>query len=314
MMPKVSTADIRSAAAILRTGGLAAFPTETVYGLGADARSEAAVAALYRIKGRPAGHPVIVHAADFSAAAREWAAEIPEIAAKLAARFMPGPLTLILRRRPDSPPWPAGDGDGIALRIPAHPVARALLEEFGGPLAAPSANRFGRVSPTTAAHVREEFPDGSVFILDGGECPVGLESAVVDCRIPAILRPGFITESEIADAAGVSLLPAPPDARAPGMLPRHYAPQTPLRLVSAAELRELAQSEDIAAFSAECPPGINPKKWRALEADPKVCGRNLYRNLRELDAAGAASIVTERPPDSEEWRAIRDRLTRAARS
>ena len=314
-MPKISTADIRSAAAILRAGGLAAFPTETVYGLGADARSQTAVAALYRIKGRPAGHPVIVHAADFSAAAREWAAEIPEIAVKLAARFMPGPLTLILRRRPDSPPWPAGDGDGIALRVPAHPVARALLEEFGGPLAAPSANRFGRVSPTTAAHVREEFPDGSVFILDGGECPVGLESAVVDCRIPAILRPGFITGSEIADAAGVSLLPAPPDARAPGMLPRHYAPQTPLRLVSAAELLGRWRKAKTSPPSApNARRGSTRKKWRALESDPKVCGRNLYRNLRELDAVGADSIATERPPDSEEWRAIRDRLTRAARS
>ena len=304
--------DIGEAVRRLRAGGLVAFPTETVYGLGADARSREAVAALYRLKGRPREHPVIVHGADFSALAREWAAEIPAIAEKLAARFMPGPLTLILRRRADSPPDPAGAGSGIALRVPSHPVARALLAEFDGPIAAPSANRFGRVSPTCAAHVREEFPDDSVFILDGGECPVGLESAVVDCRIPALLRPGFITESEMRSATGVSFSPAPPNAKAPGMLPRHYAPQTPLHLASAAEMRARAKNENIAAFSMECPPGLDAKKWRRMESDAKDCGRNLYRNLRELDAIGADVILAERPPDGEEWRAIRDRLRRAS--
>ena len=304
--------DIDEAARRLRNGGLVAFPTETVYGLGADARSAEAVAALYRMKRRPRGHPVIVHALDFDEAAREWAAEIPPVARKLAARFMPGPLTLILRRRPDSPPAPAGDSDGVALRVPAHPMARELLAAFGGPLAAPSANRFGRISPTCAAHVAEEFPHEPVYILDGGDCPVGLESAVVDCRVPALLRPGFISESDIAAAAGRALSPAPQDIRAPGMLPRHYAPRAPLRLASGDELRRLAKGANIAVFSRVRPPGLPPEKWRLADPDPARQGRNLYRNLRELDACGAEMILAERPPETPEWRAIRDRLSRAA--
>ena len=296
----------------LRSGGLVAFPTETVYGLGADARNEAAVAALYRAKGRPREHPVIVHAADFSAAATEWAADIPEVARRLAARFMPGPLTLILPRRLDSPAGPAGGGSGIALRVPAHPAARALLNEFGGPLAAPSANRFGRVSPTLASHVAAEFPEEDILILDGGACAVGLESAVVDCRVPALLRPGSISESDIESAAGVSLLSAPRDVQSPGMLPRHYAPQTPLRLMSAMELREMGGKGNWAVYSGECPAKLSPEKWRCAESDPQARGRNLYRKLRELDALGADGILAEFPPDAPEWRAIRDRLSRAA--
>ena len=320
-MPLVGL-DLDEAVRRLRGGGLVAFPTETVYGLGADARSAQAVAALYRIKRRPPWHPVIVHAADFSAAANEWADEIPAVARKLAARFTPGPLTLILRRKPDAPAAPCGGGDGVALRVPAHPTARALLAAFGGPLAAPSANRFGRVSPTCAAHVAEDFAGESIYILDGGACPLGLESAVVDCRVPALLRPGSVSESAIAAAMGAPLAPAPEGVRAPGMLPRHYAPRAPLRLASAAELQRLAtgglaksglaKGASVAVFSGACPPGFPSGRWRLAESDPARRGRNLYRNLRELDAVGAEMIVAEMPPDAPEWRAIRDRLTRAA--
>ena len=311
-MPPVAGADIAEAVRRLRAGRLVAFPTETVYGLGADARNDQAVAALYRLKGRPRGHPVIVHAAEFLPAAKEWAADIPDIARKLAARFMPGPLTLILPRRPGAPSAPAGGGSGIALRVPSHPVARALLATFDGPLAAPSANRFGRISPTSAAHVADEFPNESIFILDGGDCPGGLESAIVDCRVPALLRPGPVAEEEIAAAAGVSLLPPPQNARAPGLLPRHYAPKTPLKLAAGSELLEAAKTRNIAALSESRPPGLRPDKWRRAESDPQTRGRNLYRNLRALDAAGAELILAEIPPDTPEWRTIRDRLTRAA--
>ena len=311
-MPPVVGTDISEAARRLRAGGLVAIPTETVYGLAANARDENAVADLYRLKGRPPAHPVIVHAAEFFPAAEEWASDIPQIARKLSARFMPGPLTLILPRHPHSPSAPAGGGDGIALRVPSHPVARALLTEFNGPLAAPSANRFGRISPTSAAHVSDDFPDADIYILDGGDCLSGLESAVVDCRIPAVLRPGFISEEEIAKAAGVSLLPPPQNARAPGTLPSHYAPQTPLRLVSPSELRDLAKGKNIAAYSEVCPPEVSEQKWRHAEPDPLLRGKNLYRNLRELDSSGADLILAEHPPEGAKWRAIRDRLTRAS--
>ena len=320
MTHSVSTTDIAHAAAQLKAGELVAFPTETVYGLGADASNADAVRKVFAAKGRPADHPLIVHIAD-ALQLRNWARDIPPAAHTLAQHFWPGPLTLVLKRNPHVPDAVTGGQDTVAVRVPSHPVAQALLHAFGGGIAAPSANRFGRVSATTAAHVHEEFGDAVACVLDGGAADVGIESTIVDCShdIPALLRPGWITPQQIETALG-SLLGAPAarGPRAPGMLDKHYAPQTPLMLMEGDLVAELARSltrqgKRVAALArTSLRPLIDNMVWIAAPADAAGYAHDLYANLRALDHAGCDAILVEQPPDEAQWIAIRDRLNRAA--
>ena len=316
----VSKADITHAVAQLKAGDLVAFPTETVYGLGADASNTDAVKKIFAAKGRPANHPLIVHVADAVQLAN-WAREIPPAAHTLAKKFWPGPLTLVLKRNPNVPDAVTGGQDTVALRVPSHPVAQALLREFGGGVAAPSANRFGRVSATTAAHVREEFGDSVACVLDGGAADVGIESTIVDCSraTPTLLRPGWITPRELEAALGAPLAaPGASAPRAPGTLDKHYAPQTPLQLMEADLVVELARSlarqgRRVAVLArTTLRPVIEGLVWIAAPADAAGYAHDLYAKLRELDHAGCDAILVEQPPEEPEWLAIRDRLNRAA--
>lgn len=308
---------IESAARSLAAGELVALPTETVYGLGADATNPAAVAKIFALKGRPADHPLIVHVAP-EARLEDWAADIPESARKLAAAFWPGPLTMILGKSPRVPGIVTGEQDTVGIRCPAHPVAQLLLREFArvgsGAIAAPSANRFGHVSPTTAQHVRDEFGPG-LEVIDGGACEVGLESTIVDLSRggAVLLRPGAVTRAEIARVLGA--LPRDPDAaapRAPGTLAAHYAPATPVRLVSEGDLaREIAKSGRAAVLALR-DPAKGAVAWIAAPRDAARYGHDLYASLRALDAAGADVILVEAPPEEPSWEAANDRLARAA--
>jgi len=310
---------IGRAVAALRRGALVAFPTETVYGLGADASNPAAVARIFEAKGRPANHPLIVHLASASALP-QWARDIPESAQRLAERFWPGPLTLILERGSGVPDAVTGGQDSVGLRVPAHPVAQALLHAFGGGIAGPSANRFGRVSPTTAQHVRDELGDRLEMILDGGPCPVGIESTIVDLSgsAPVLLRPGRITPQEIEAVIGTQLGRAnAASPRASGTLAAHYAPRLPLRLVSSATLdaavREAASQRLVAVLARHPRPGYsNATVWMMAPLDAAEYARLLYAGLRQLDESGCALILVEAPPDTQDWAAVRDRLARAA--
>lgn len=298
--------DIATAARKLAAGELVAFPTETVYGLGADAANPHAVAKIFALKGRPSDHPLIVHFHDPAELPR-WVAGVPEMARKLAQRFWPGPLTMILTRSAEVPPAVTGGQSTVGLRCPSHPVAQQLLREFAaigsGAVAAPSANRFGHVSPTTAQHVRDEFGD-ALFILDGGACDVGLESTIVDLSrgVPVLLRPGAITRADIAAVLGA--FPGERDAAAPrasGTLAAHYAPTTPVILVDRDTIEaELARGASVAVLAL------------GREADPARYGHDLYARLRELDARGARRILVEAPPATPAWEAVNDRLARAA--
>jgi L-threonylcarbamoyladenylate synthase len=316
----VSKADITHAVAQLKAGDLVAFPTETVYGLGADASNTDAVKKIFAAKGRPANHPLIVHVADAVQLAN-WARDIPPAAHKLAKTFWPGPLTLVLQRNANVPDAVTGGQDTVALRVPSHPVAQALLREFGGGVAAPSANRFGRVSATTAAHVREEFGDSVACVLDGGAADVGIESTIVDCSraTPTLLRPGWITPQQLEAALGAPLAaPGASAPRAPGTLDKHYAPQTPLQLMEADLVVELARSlarqgRRVAVLArTTLRPVIEGLVWIAAPADAAGYAHDLYAKLRELDHAGCDAILVEQPPEEPEWLAIRDRLNRAA--
>ena len=316
-----SPAAIARAADELISGRLVAFPTETVYGLGADAANPDAVAKIYRLKGRPADHPLIVHVRD-SEAARRWAVWSDE-AERLSRAFWPGPLTLILERLPSACAAACGGQPTIGIRAPAHPVSLRLLEAFaergGSAIAAPSANRFGRISPTRAQHVQDDLGADSPLILDGGDCEVGLESTIVDLSRaqPALLRPGGLSRVAIEQVLGRSLLA--PDAAAPrvsGALAAHYAPRTLLELVSAADLDARLASLTLAgqrtAVWSRAKPHANDTIWRAQPTDATVFAYQLYAVLRELDASGVDRLLIERPPDDEAWRAISDRLGRAA--
>ena len=316
----VSNADIDKAVAILRRGGLVAFPTETVYGLGADADNPDAIAKLYAAKGRPAGHPVIVHLADVSQLGR-WARDVPPAASLLAAKFWPGPLTLILRRGPGVNDAVTGGQDTVGLRIPSHPVAHALLAKFGGGVAAPSANRFGRVSATTAQHVKQEFGDAIDLVLEGGPSEIGIESTIVAVtgKRPVLLRPGHISAHEIEQALGAPL--AAPDTgspRAPGTLAAHYAPETPLITMEGDLLLELAasltrQNKRVAVLACSVlQPLLSGLIWIAASSDAVAYAHDLYFNLRALDASGCDAILVEKPPQQPEWAAVNDRLGRAA--
>lgn len=310
---------IAKAVEVLRAGGLVAFPTETVYGLGADAAQENAVRGIFRAKGRPADHPLIVHLAGADQLGA-WARDIPESARHLAERFWPGPLTLILKRDPRVLDAVTGGQDTVGLRVPSHPVAVELLQAFGGGIAAPSANRFGRVSATTAEHVRRELGAAVDYIIDGGACPVGIESTIVDLSsgVPVLLRPGHITQQEIESLLRTPVGRAGHAApRASGTLQAHYAPRLPLKLVSAgmldAAIREESVRGPVAVLARHPRPGRSASTlWMTAPLDAAEYARLLYAGLRQIDESGCAVIVVEAPPDTPDWFAVRDRLMRAA--
>lgn len=317
------TAALQRAAAELAAGELVAFPTETVYGLGARADDDAAVAKIFAAKGRPSDHPLIVHVSDV-AAARAFASEWPGSAQKLADAFWPGPLTVIVPRRSGMGTASAAGQPSIGLRCPSHPVARALLDAAAAlgvaGVSGPSANRFGRISPTTAAHVQEEFGD-SLSILDGGECEAGIESVIVDCSrgAPRLLRPGVLTREQLETALGEPLLEAGGNApRASGTLDAHYAPRAKLRLMSAEHLRGalgvLPKSgvNPVAVYFRTVTPGRMVQAYRSMPDNPIAAAHELFSALRELDATGVSLIWVETPPDAPAWEGVRDRLQRAA--
>ena len=306
--------EVRRAAEILKRGGLVAFPTETVYGLGADASSKDAVTRLYAAKWRPLDHPVIVRFADADLAF-SWARDVPQAAKKLAAKFWPGPLTLILKKSVKTGDFVTGGQDSVGVRVPSHPVAQELLRAFGGGIAAPSANRFGQISPTTAAHVREDLGKDVELVLDGGPSEVGIESTIVDLSSgdPVVLRPGRISAAELEAALGSPVLARQADSpRHSGGLERHYAPRTPARLVPTHELdKEIARLKDKIAVLAFSRPDEQVDYWLRMPREPLAYAQKLYAALRELDSARCEMILIEAPPEAPEWAGVRDRLERA---
>ena len=361
----INKSEIIEAAAFLRRGGLVALPTETVYGLGADATNPDAIKKIFALKGRPANHPLIVHIAK-GAPLDHWATDIPVVAHQLITAFWPGPLTLILKRSQRIPLDVTGGQDTVGIRCPAHPMAQALLAAFAkmgsGAIAAPSANKFGHVSPTTAQHVRDEFGEvvgntsnNAIYLLDGGACDVGIESTILDLSRahPVLLRPGAISREQIRDVIGEmpltreeAALEKPSEApgktrsdpahtgqndtpRVSGSLAAHYAPLTPLVLLTAAQLQSemdilLDAGKRVAVLAFTAQPRVKPSPvgvgirnarrlvWITTETDPVGYAQGLYAHLRTLDAAATSMILVECPPDSAPWDAINDRLSRAA--
>jgi len=326
-------AAIDAAAQRLAEGSLVGMPTETVYGLAADADNATAVHRIFEAKGRPADHPLIVHLAAGSGAGSwrhgvdHYAREVPAFAAALMQAFWPGPLTLILPRREGVAAVAAGGQDSVGLRCPAHPVAQALLKAAAARgvngVAAPSANRFGRVSPTTAAHVAEEFTalaDADLLILDGGACPVGIESTIVDCTRPhpVLLRPGMVTTAQLEAACGQPVRERDEAApRASGTLESHYAPRAKVRLMDARQLRAAFQvlgndAKGIALYARSAMEPARQVPRRRMPDDAAAAARELFAVLRELDATGVRLIWVETPPEGVEWDGVRDRLQRAA--
>jgi L-threonylcarbamoyladenylate synthase len=323
-----SSESTATAAEILRRGGLVAFPTETVYGLGANALDAAAVARIFEAKGRPATNPIIVHLADASQLPQ--VADLrgltppgsPGIVRKLAERFWPGPLTQVLPKHPDVPAIVTAGGSTIAVRVPAHPVARALLKAVKLPVAAPSANRSTKLSPTTAEHVRTALDGRIDMILDGGPCPGGIESTVLDVTSdpPRLLRPGLITFERIESIIGPICRIAPSDSTrplaSPGLLDRHYSPQCPLEVAiddGQARVEQLISGgERVGWIAWPDAPEVAAAVRIELPRDPVVYAAGLYAALHDLDAAGVQHIVVAKPPEGDDWLAIRDRLRRAA--
>lgn len=309
--------EIADAARRLMRGEIVAFPTETVYGLGANAADPAAVARIFALKGRPTEHPLIVHLERASDLDR-WAVDIPDAARELADRFWPGALTMILRKAPHVPMEVTGGQDSVGLRVPGG-LANKLLNAFNrlgarGGIAAPSANRFGHVSPTTAQHVRDEFgPD--LPVLDGGACEIGLESTIVDFSRgePVLLRPGGISRARIEQVLGAALSRDMAGApRASGTLAAHYAPRTALTLVDRATIAEELTDPGVAVLALGYEPAhATVRAWIAGSNDPVTYAHDLYANLRTLDASGARRILVEVPPKAPEWEAVNDRLARA---
>ena len=312
--------DINRAVAVLKKGGVVAFPTETVYGLGADAANPQAVEKIFAAKGRPLNHPVIVHLAQ-SQDIDHWACDIPSQARKLAEHFWPGPLTLILKKAPQVSKVITGGQDTIGLRVPSHPIAQQLLKSFGSGIAAPSANKFGHVSATTAQHVRDEFGDGAVFVVDGGPCELGIESTIIDLSRdhPVLLRPGRISASELAIVLGQPPRPADRESpRASGTLASHYAPRASLTMVAPAALIKkvtaLVQSGKSVSVLARtvASPNHQAHAWITAAHDVKQYAHDLYAHLRALDTPTCDMIVVEALPQTDEWIDVVDRLTRAA--
>ncbi len=316
-------AAIAEAARVIRAGGLVGFATETVYGLGADASSDTAVAGIFAAKGRPSDHPLIVHVAE-PAQVASYAIDVPPFAERLMKTLWPGPLTVILKRQPGVAAAAAGGQDSIGLRCPAHPVAQALLKACATGVAAPSANRFGRVSPTTARHVAEEFGD-ALLVLDGGPCEVGIESSIVDCTRgrPVLLRPGVFTRAQLEAACGEPVLDnhdllevgAP---RASGTLASHYAPNARVRLMDAAAIQAAldllgADAAHIAVYARSIVRIQSDKViYRRMPDDALATAQQLFAVLRGFDAQGVKLIWIEQPPLAADWDGVRDRLGRAA--
>lgn len=318
----MDAADFAAAVHVLRGGGLVAFPTETVYGLGADAADPEAIHRLYRIKGRPADHPAIVHLADAADVHDGWVADWPAAAERLAQACWPGPLTIIVTAGPRAARETLGGADTIGLRVPAHPIARRLIRESGTGIAAPSANRFGRVSPTTAEHVRNDLGEDVDVILDGGPCPVGVESTIVDCRSdpPRLIRPGGIPGDRLEELLGRPLATTEdPSLRAPGTLPAHYAPRARVLVAEdPATAVPPTESDRIALLATT--DLLDPRERPAwadviLDAGPDTTAyaQRLYALLREADRQGADAVIAVPPPAIGLGTAVRDRLERAAR-
>lgn len=328
ILPGTDPKAIAEAARRIRAGELVGFPTETVYGLGADASSDKAVAGIFEAKGRPSDHPLIVHVADV-AHVGAYASSVPPFAARLMKAFWPGPLTVILPRKPGVAAAAAGGQDSIGLRCPSHPVALAFLQACDTGVAGPSANRFGRVSPTTAQHVQQEFGD-SLLVLDGGPCDVGIESSIVDCTRgrPVLLRPGILTRAQLQAACGEPVLDkdgqAQNDAglgdapRASGTLESHYAPDAKVRLMDAGAIQTAldllgADAAHIAVYARSIVRIKSDKVlYRRMPDDALATAQQLFAVLRDFDAKGVKLIWIENPPLDAEWDGVRDRLGRAA--
>ncbi len=312
--------DINQAAAILKSGGLVAFATETVYGLGADASNPEALKRVFTAKGRPADHPLIVHLADASQMTL-WAQNIPDDAWKLAQAFWPGPLTLILERLPSVPDEVTGGLDTIALRIPEHPLALELLNAFGSGIAAPSANRYGQVSPTSALDVQEELGERVDLILDGGRCTVGIESTIIDLSrpTPRVLRPGKITQEELCSVLGGALdTPSIAPKKYPGSKPSHYSPRAEVILSSWDDVEEklemsLRAGKKVGLLSSHLPHKLlNKVTYLTLEKDLEEQAHQLYHHLRQADHLRLEVLVAVMPQNVGVGHAVRDRLRRAA--
>ncbi|UOA09054.1 L-threonylcarbamoyladenylate synthase [Methylobacter sp. S3L5C] len=319
-------AAIEHAVKLLQQGRLVAFPTETVYGLGADAANPDAVRRIFKAKGRPADHPLIVHIASTDSL-NDWAQSVPDSALKLAAQFWPGPLALILNKKPEVSSVVTGGQDTVGLRVPGHPVALSLLREFGGGIAAPSANRFCRISPTQAVHVEEELGNAVDLILDGGACQVGVESTIVDLSgtRPKLLRPGYITQFDIEAVLQTEMLVVSTQSgqtdsseqRAPGMMAVHYAPITVALLCPTERLPEMIQTlnfqnKKVGILAYSLKPAENT--LTRLIRMPKQAddyAQALYASLRDLDSLQLDIILVEQPPETAAWRAINDRIGKA---
>jgi L-threonylcarbamoyladenylate synthase len=317
---RASQVEIEAAVQALRDGDLVAFPTETVYGLGANAQNPAAVRRIFEVKGRPLTHPVIVHL-DSPKFLHRWVSEVPAAATRLAERFWPGPMTLVMPRGANVHDIVTGGQDTVAIRVPAHPMAQQLLTAFGGGIAAPSANRFGRLSPTRAEHVRDELGDAVRVVLDGGESHIGLESTIVACQGNQVrlLRPGAVTASQLREIVPDLIVGADAQSsRVPGSLPAHYAPTTPMSIVPPGEIdsqADMASSggKRIAVLAQRLPLKSHAYvTWVNAGRRPEQYAHDLYANLRALDTAGCQQILVQDVPEGERWDAIRDRLLHAA--
>jgi L-threonylcarbamoyladenylate synthase len=317
---RASQVELDAAVQALRDGDLVAFPTETVYGLGANAQNPAAVARIFEVKGRPTTHPVIVHL-DSPRYLHRWVRDVPESAMRMGDRFWPGPLTIVMPRAPHVHDIVTGGQDTVAIRVPAHPMAQQLLKAFGGGIAAPSANRYGRLSPTRAEHVRDELGEAVRVILDGGECQVGLESTIVACegQDVRLLRPGAVTASQLRSVVGELIVGADLQSpRVPGSSPAHYAPTTPMVIVPSGEIDAQAAAlssggRRIAVLAQRLP--LKAHKyvtWINAGKRPEQYAQDLYANLRTLDKAGCQQILVQEVPHDERWDAVSDRLLRAA--
>jgi L-threonylcarbamoyladenylate synthase len=317
---RASSIDIQTAVQALRDGDLVAFPTETVYGLGANAQNPAALRKIFAAKGRPTSHPLIVHL-DSPRYLHRWTRELPPAAARLATKFWPGPLTMVLPRSENVHDLITGGQDTVAVRVPSHPIAKQLINAFGGGIAAPSANRYGRISPTRADHVRDEMGEAVSIILDGGESKFGLESTIVACvgNTVQLLRPGAISAMQLHAVVGDLLTVGDRQSpRVPGSTLAHYAPATPLAIVPTDEIdNQAAQLSEggrrIAVLAQRLPLKSLPSvTWINAGKRPNSYAHDLYANLRTLDKAGCEQILVQDVPQDERWEAIRDRLARAA--